>query len=121
MHALAGERVQIGGQGAHERLALAGAHLGDAAVMQHHAADELHVVVPLAQYALGGFAHRGEGVLQDVVEGLALFQAGLELAGLGLQLGVGQGLELRLKGALILRTRPRIPLTLRSLEEPKIF
>ena len=33
------ERVQVGGQRRHQRLALAGAHLGDLAVVQHHAAD----------------------------------------------------------------------------------
>ena len=45
VNALAFERVEIGGQRGDERLAFAGLHLGDLAVVQHHAADQLHVVV----------------------------------------------------------------------------
>ena len=45
VHALAGQRVEHDGERAGEGLALAGAHLGDLAVVQHHAADQLHVEV----------------------------------------------------------------------------
>jgi hypothetical protein len=48
VHALAGQRVEVDRQRRHQRLALAGAHLGDLAVVQHHAADELDVEVPHA-------------------------------------------------------------------------
>ena len=65
VHAAAGERVQIDRQGGDQRLALAGLHLGDLAVVQHHAADQLHVEMPLAQRPPGGFAHDGEGFRQD--------------------------------------------------------
>ena len=36
--------------------------------MQHNAAHELYVKMTLAQGALGGFADRGEGVGQNIVE-----------------------------------------------------
>ncbi len=98
VHALAGEGVQIDGQGGDQGLAFAGPHLGDAAEVQHHAADQLHVVMTLAQRALGGFAHGGEGLVQQIVEGLALGEAVAEFLGLGAQLFVGQGHELRLQG-----------------------
>jgi 1-acyl-sn-glycerol-3-phosphate acyltransferase len=52
VHALAGQGVEIGGQRGHQGLALAGAHLGDLAVVQHHAADQLHVEVAHAEHAL---------------------------------------------------------------------
>ena len=39
-----------------QRLALAGAHLGDGAAVQHHAADQLDVEMALAEGALGGLA-----------------------------------------------------------------
>ena len=68
VHALAGERVEIDRQRGDQRLALAGLHLGDLALVQHHAADELHVEVALAERALGGFAHGGEGGNEEVVE-----------------------------------------------------
>ena len=68
MHALAGESIEIAGQGRDERLALAGPHLGDGAFVQHHAADQLDIEMPLAEHALGRFAHRGESRNQKVVE-----------------------------------------------------
>ena len=58
------KRVQIDGEGGDQGLAFAGLHLGDRAVVQHHAADELDVEVALAERTLGGFAHRREGLRQ---------------------------------------------------------
>ena len=71
MHALAGERVEIDGERGDERLAFAGAHLGDGALVQHHAADELHVEMALAERALGRLADGGEGGNEQIVERLA--------------------------------------------------
>ena len=95
VHALAGERVEIDRQGRDQGLAFTGPHLGDGALVQHHAADELHVEMALAEGALGRLADRGEGRHQDVVQGLAGGELGLELFRTGAQLLVGQGLELR--------------------------
>ena len=95
--ALAGQRVQIGGQGGHQGLAFAGLHLGDAALVQDDAADELHPVGPHAQHAPGGLPGGGEGLGQDVVQRLAVLETLLEFRGLGLQLGVGQSLVLLLQ------------------------
>ncbi len=72
VHAAAGQRVQVGRQGRDERLAFAGLHLGDLALVEHHAADELDVVVALAERALGRLAHRRERLGQQRVERLAL-------------------------------------------------
>ena len=85
MHALAGERVEIDGEGRDQRLAFAGAHLGDRAFVQHQAADQLHVEMALLERALGGFAHGGEGGGGEVVERLAGGEFGAELCGLGAQ------------------------------------
>jgi hypothetical protein len=60
LHAVAGQRVQVRRQRGHQRLALAGAHLRDLAVVQHHAAHQLHVEMAHAQRALAGFAHHRE-------------------------------------------------------------
>src|SRR3712207_8465754 len=54
LDAAAVQRVQDDRERAGERLALAGAHLGDRAVVQDHAADHLHVEVPHAHRALAG-------------------------------------------------------------------
>ncbi len=58
MHAAAGERIEVGGQGGDERFALASFHFGDFAVVQHDAADELHIEVAHVQLATAHFAHQ---------------------------------------------------------------
>ena len=45
VHALLGQRVEEYGERRHEGLALARRHLGDLALVEHHAAEQLHVVV----------------------------------------------------------------------------
>ena len=95
VHALAGQRVQIGGQRRHQRLALAGAHLGDLAVVQYHAADHLDVEMAHAEHPLRRFAHHGEGFRQQLVERFAVFEPRLEFGGLAGQLGIGQFLHRR--------------------------
>jgi len=94
MHTFAGERVQVDGQGGNERFAFARLHLSDLALVQNHAADELHVEMPLSERALGGFADGGEGFGEDVFERLVPGKAVLEDLGHRLQLGVGLRLEL---------------------------
>jgi hypothetical protein len=77
--ALAGEAVQVGGQRRHEGLALAGLHLGDAPLVQHRAADQLHVEMTLADGALHRLADGGEGLRQQIIERLAVLEALAEI------------------------------------------
>ena len=93
VHALAGQGVQIDGGHGHQGLALAGPHLGDAAFVQDHAPGQLDVVLTLAQHPLGRLAHDGEGLGQDLVQGLAVRQSVLEGVGHHPQFVVGQGRE----------------------------
>ena len=86
VHALTGERVEVGRQNGDEGLALAGLHLRDAALMQHDAADELHAERLHAEHAPRGLARRGKRLRQQVVERRAFGVALLELVGLGAQL-----------------------------------
>ena len=72
VHAAAAERVQGHGQGRGQRLALAGLHLGDAAVVQDHAADQLHIEMAHPHRALAGLAHEPEALIQQLVERLAV-------------------------------------------------
>ena len=97
MHALARERVQIHGQRGRERFALARAHFGNLALVQGHAADQLHVKVAHLHHALGGFAHHGESFRQKLIQRFALAQPLFELLRFGADLLVGQLLELRLQ------------------------
>ena len=95
--ALAGQRVEVDRQRRDQRLAFAGLHLGDVAFVQHHAADQLDVEMPLAERALGRLAHGGEGRNQDVVEGLAVGELLPEFGGARLQRLVRQRRDLRLE------------------------
>ncbi len=76
VRAAAGERIQVEGQGGDEGLAFAGLHFGDLALMEHHAADHLHVVVAQPERPLGRFAHRGERAREDLLHrvGFDLFE-----------------------------------------------
>ena len=89
--ALAGDGVEVGGQDRDQRLALAGLHLRDLALMEDHAAHQLHVEGPHAERALGAFARHGEGLGQQVVEGLALGVTVPELLRLGAERLIGEG------------------------------
>ena len=97
MHALAGDSVEVAGQGGDERLALAGLHLGDVALVQCHGANELHVKVAHTHGALGSLAHGGKGLGKHVVERLAVGVTLAELIGLGAEFLLGHLLKLGLK------------------------
>ena len=101
--ALALEGVEVGRQRGDQGLALAGLHLGDVAEVQRGAAHDLDVEVPLAERALGRLADRGERLGEEVVEGLAVGEAGAELVGHRAQLGVGHRDEVVLDGVDLLR------------------
>ena len=88
--ALSGQRVEIDRKRRNQRLAFAGLHLGDVALVQHHAADQLHVEMALTERALGGLAHGGEGRHQHIVQRLALGKLLLEVGGARPELLVGE-------------------------------
>ncbi len=71
VNATAGQRIERGRQGRHERLALAGPHLRDPALVEDDAAHQLDVEVVHAEGSPHGLARSREDVRQDVVEGLA--------------------------------------------------
>ncbi len=95
--ALTGQRVEVDRQRRDQRLAFAGLHLGDIALVQHHAADQLHVEMALAERAFGRLAHGSEGRNQNVVERLAVCELFAEFGGAGLQRFVRERGDLRFK------------------------
>ncbi len=96
--ALAGQGVEVDGERGDERLAFTGDHLGDRAVVQAPAADELDVEGAHAHGALARLADGGERFGQQIVEALPVGVASAELVGLGAQLGVAELLEFGLEG-----------------------
>ena len=95
--ALAGESVEVDRHRGRERLALAGLHLGDLALVQNDTAHHLHVERSHPEGAFGGLPHDGEGLGQDVLERLVGLEPVAELVRLGPQLGVREPLHLGLQ------------------------
>ncbi len=93
VHAFAGQRIQVHRQRRHQGLALAGAHFRNLALVQHHAADQLDIIVAQPERAPGSLAHRCERLRKQLVLGLAIGQSLAELIGLAAQLLVAQSLE----------------------------
>ena len=111
--AASGEGVEVAGEGGDEGLAFAGLHLGDLALVEDVAAEELDVEVAHADGALAGFADDGKGLGEDFVEGGFFggvdggavfvgavsgvevrpggFDAGLEFGGFASEFVVGEG------------------------------
>ena len=96
--AFAGEGVEVDGEGGDEGFAFAGAHLGDVAGVEDHAAEELLVEVAHAGGAAGSLAHDGEGFGQQVVEAFAGRETAFELGGLAGQRGVAEFLDVGFEG-----------------------
>ena len=72
-------------------LSLARPHLGDMALVERDAADELDVEVAHVECAPPGLAHDRECLRQDCLDRLALVDSGAEGVGPGAKLGVGKG------------------------------
>ena len=96
--AFAFEGVEIGGESGDQRFAFAGLHLGDLALMQNGAADQLNVEVPHVQHAAPCLANDRKGFGHHVVERLPIRHALFELCGLRPELVVRQRLDGRLEG-----------------------
>ena len=85
----AGERIQVSGERGDERFAFAGFHLGDLALVQHHAADQLHIEMAHGQRAAAGLARQGKRRGDRGLEGIG--QA-LLIVGFG-RIGARQGVR----------------------------
>ena len=67
MHPAPREGVQVGRQGGHQGFSFPGLHFCNLPVVQHNAAQELHIKVAHSQHPLARFANHGKGFGQDVV------------------------------------------------------
>ena len=72
------ERVEIQGHGGDQGLAFAGDHFGNVALVEDEGAEYLYVEGAQAEDALCGFAYGGEGLGKQVIQGLAVREAGPE-------------------------------------------
>ena len=92
-----GEAVEVEREARDERLALAGLHLGDVALVEDDPAHQLHVEHALVRRALAGLADGRERLEGEVVEALAVLEPLPELRRLALEVGGGQLLEVGLE------------------------
>ncbi len=97
MDAGAWKRVQIDRERRHQRLALAGPHLGDFTAVKRDPANHLDVVMALAERPLGRLAHRRKGLWQQIVELGPVGQPLAENDGLPGEFLVGQRADRRLE------------------------
>src|SRR5205807_4590188 len=95
VHALAIEGIQINRKGGDERFSFTGPHLGDGAVVEHDAADQLDVEMAHVEEAAAGLTHYGEGLNQQVIGGCALSHALSEFNGFSGKVDIGELLHLR--------------------------
>ena len=65
---LADQGVEVGGEDAHQRLALAGGQLGDGLAVQHGTGGQLHVEGPQADDAVRRHARQPERLRQQPVQ-----------------------------------------------------
>ena len=89
------ERVQIDRERRDQRLAFAGLHLGDLAAMKRDAADQLDVIVTLAERPDRRLANRREGLRKQILKLLAVGKTLTKQLGLTAKLIVGQRLDIR--------------------------
>ena len=103
VRALTGDRVEIQRLRGDERLALAGLHLGDVALVQHDPAHQLDIEETHVHRSLERLADGGERLEQELVERLAVREPFPELDRLRGELLVRQGLVLGLERADVRR------------------
>ena len=96
MYTVARQGVQVHRQGGGQRFTFTSTHFSDFAVVQRHAADQLHIKVAHFHAALGAFAHYSKSLGQDGVQGLALGNAVFEFLRFGAQRFIAQAFKGRL-------------------------
>ncbi len=86
MHPASQETIEVDRQCGHQGFAFTGFHLGNIPGVEDHAAEQLHIIVPLPEQACRHFTHDGKGFWQQVIERGALGEALAELTCLGPQI-----------------------------------
>ena len=90
VNAVARKRVKISGQGCNKGFALARFHLGNSALMQNDAADNLNGEMLQAEHAPRSLAAGGKRFGENIVKRFAVCKAGFEFGRFCLKLLIGQ-------------------------------
>ena len=97
MDTFARQGIEVDRQRRDERLAFARAHLCNLALMQAHAADELHIKMAHAEHTARALTDNSKSFGQDIVKRLTIREALTEFVRVSRQLVVCQRLHLRLQ------------------------
>lgn len=97
MDAFPFQRVQIDGQRRDQGFPLSGFHLGNAAAMENHTADQLHIEMSHVECAPRHFPAYGESFWQDIVQCLTRLKSLLEVLCLVSQRLIGKRCKTRLQ------------------------
>ena len=97
VHTFARKRIQINRQSGGQCFAFTRAHLGNFAVVQRHATQDLHVKVPHLHHTFGPLTHDSKSLRQHRIQCFAFGNAIFEFLCLLAQPIVGQLLELGLQ------------------------
>ena len=97
VYAPSGQCIKIKRHGGDKGFSFAGLHLGNGAVVQHDAADELNIIGPFAQNASCSFPGNGKGLKKQISQGLSLGNPLLEFNGLSGNCRIIELLNLRLQ------------------------
>ncbi len=98
VHALALKRIEVGWERGHQGFTFTGDHFRDIAGVQHHAAEQLHVVVTHAKKPPTTLSADRKGLHEDVVERFSGREPATELVRLAAQFLVAQIAIPRLQG-----------------------
>ena len=102
VNALFRQGVQVCRQRSDKRLAFTRPHLCDFAFVEHHASDQLDVVMALAQRSPGRLTHDGERLRQQIVKAFSVRVAMHEFRGLRPQLPFTKRLNLWFQSVYLL-------------------
>ncbi|OIQ72194.1 hypothetical protein GALL_461830 [mine drainage metagenome] len=97
MHALARQGIQINGQCGSEGFPLTGTHFRNFAVVQRHAAEQLHIKMTHLHDAFGAFTHDGKSLWQQRIKWLTLIYPLFEFISFGTQGLVREFFKIRLQ------------------------
>ncbi len=92
-----GQGIKVKGQSSYQGLALAGPHLGNPALMEDNAAQQLHIIVALPDGPLGSFTDSSEGFRQNIIKRTPRLEPCPEPVGPGTKPGIIELLKLRLE------------------------
>ncbi|CAI8247583.1 MAG: Uncharacterised protein [Prochlorococcus marinus str. MIT 9313] len=68
MHPTASEGIEVARQSGYKSLPFTGLHLTNLTLMQHHAADQLHIEMTHAEHPFSSLTHNSKGFWEQLIK-----------------------------------------------------